>query len=188
MGKPAGLHHAEELRPFKIKLHTQERPHGPMHHKAKLAWSPQYSFRSTYTSMAPWCAALSTQPRVMFQAPCAFHEWSWALLDLLQINYKYAPKEGHAWNKDYHNKLYNLTDAAIRGGYLEGLQITVPLAQADSVAPVHGRTSVNAHVACMSSSKPALQGSPMQQGLWPVIWFKTYGDSQAFLAACGVGV
>ncbi|KAG2435072.1 hypothetical protein HXX76_007159 [Chlamydomonas incerta] len=30
------------------------------------------------------------------------------------INYKYAPKEGGTWAPNYHNKLYNLTDMAVR--------------------------------------------------------------------------
>lgn len=30
------------------------------------------------------------------------------------VNYKYAPKEGGIWAPHYHNRLYNLTDAAIR--------------------------------------------------------------------------
>ncbi|KXZ44304.1 hypothetical protein GPECTOR_69g397 [Gonium pectorale] len=30
------------------------------------------------------------------------------------INYKYNPKDGGQWAKNYHNKLYNLTDIAIR--------------------------------------------------------------------------
>lgn len=38
----------------------------------------------------------------------------------LQINYKHAPRDGQAWSKDYHNKLYNLTDQAIRGAPFNG--------------------------------------------------------------------
>lgn len=32
-----------------------------------------------------------------------------------QINFKYNPKDGGLWVPGYHNKLYNLTDTAIRG-------------------------------------------------------------------------
>ena len=35
---------------------------------------------------------------------------------LVQINYKYTPKDSSGWSPHYHNKLYNLTDEAIRGG------------------------------------------------------------------------